>query len=123
MKLPDGESATALPRTGWILHDGGCGFCFRWVHFWKNVVERRGFALKDLQSAFDDGSLLVALQNGFDEGLHRFYPRLTARVDLSLPRNRISQCFPYHASVDPKLPGHSFDRSHPVLVLPSNLFE
>jgi hypothetical protein len=67
--------------------------------------------------------VLVALQNGFDEGFRRFYPWLTPRVDLSLPWNRISQRFPYHAPVDPKLPGHSFDRSHPVVILPSNLFE
>src|ERR1700684_2536095 len=67
--------------------------------------------------------LLVALQNCFDEGFRRFYSWLAARVDLSLPRYRISQCFPYHAPVDPKLPGHSFARSHSVVVLPSNLFE
>ena len=46
-----------LPREGWILYDGGCGFCFRWVHFWKKVIERQGFALKDLQSASADGNL------------------------------------------------------------------
>jgi hypothetical protein len=67
--------------------------------------------------------VLVALQNGFDEGLHRFYPRLTPHVDLSLAGNRISQRLPYHTPVDPQLPRHSFDRSHPVVILPSNLFE
>ncbi len=67
MKLSYGESETALPRIGWILYDGGCGFCFRWVHFWKNVVERRGLALKDLQSAFDDGTLQVSQENLVDD--------------------------------------------------------
>ena len=63
MRLADRESDSALPRVGWILYDGGCGFCFRWVHLWKKVVGRRGFALKDLQSAFDDGSLRISQEN------------------------------------------------------------
>ena len=48
MRLADPESDSALPLAGWMLYDGGFGFCFRWVHFWKKVVGRRGFALKDL---------------------------------------------------------------------------
>ena len=60
MRPPDRQSESALPREGWILYDGECGFCFRWVHFWKNIVERRGFAVKDLQSARADGALHVS---------------------------------------------------------------
>jgi len=67
MRSPDHESESALPREGWILYDGGCGFCFRWVHFWKRVVERRGFALKDLQSASADGSLQISQENLLDD--------------------------------------------------------
>jgi predicted DCC family thiol-disulfide oxidoreductase YuxK len=48
------------PRAGWVLYDGACGFCFRWVHLWENVLERRGFVLKDLQSAWADGSLQIS---------------------------------------------------------------
>jgi hypothetical protein len=29
MKLADRELEPAIPREGWILDDGGCGFCFR----------------------------------------------------------------------------------------------
>ena len=57
------ESRAIFPRTGWILYDGECGFCFRWVHLWENVVKARGFALKDLQSASADGSLRIPSQN------------------------------------------------------------
>ena len=57
----------ARPREGWILYDGGCGFCFRWVHFWRKVVEPRGFALKTLQAAADDGSLEVSRENLLDD--------------------------------------------------------
>jgi predicted DCC family thiol-disulfide oxidoreductase YuxK len=67
MRLANRESDSVLPRVGWILYDGGCGFCFRWVHFWKKVVGRRGFALKDLQSAFDDGSLRISQENLVDD--------------------------------------------------------
>jgi len=61
------ESESAGPREGWILYDGGCGFCFRWVHFWKNVIERRGFALKDLQSASAEGRLQVSQEHLLDD--------------------------------------------------------
>ncbi len=67
MKEPGRESKSTLPRRGWILYDGQCGFCFRWVHLWKNVVEPRGFALKDLQSASDDRSLQVSPENLLDD--------------------------------------------------------
>jgi predicted DCC family thiol-disulfide oxidoreductase YuxK len=67
MKLPDHDPQSALPRKGWILYDGGCGFCFRWVHLWEKVVERRGFAVKDLQSASADGSLQVPPENLLDD--------------------------------------------------------
>lgn len=53
------ESDSCLPRQGWILYDGGCGFCFRWVHFWEKVVASRGFAIKDLQSASAEGLLQI----------------------------------------------------------------
>jgi predicted DCC family thiol-disulfide oxidoreductase YuxK len=67
MKLTDGKNDAALPRKGWILYDGGCGFCFRWVHFWEKVVERRGFAIKDLQSASADGSLQIPPEDLLDD--------------------------------------------------------
>jgi len=67
MRLSDHESESVLPREGWILYDGGCGFCFRWVHLWKKVVGRRGFSLKDLQSASGDGSLQISQENLLDD--------------------------------------------------------
>jgi predicted DCC family thiol-disulfide oxidoreductase YuxK len=58
---------SAPPREGWILYDGGCGFCFRWVHFWKNIVGSRGFAIKDLQSASAEGLLQVPQESLLDD--------------------------------------------------------
>lgn len=60
MRLPNRELESALPREGWILYDGACGFCFRWVHFWRKILETRGFAIKDLQSASTEGLLHVS---------------------------------------------------------------
>lgn len=67
MRLPDQESERPLAREGWILYDGGCGFCYRWVHLWTKVFESRGFALKDLQSAFANGSLQISQENLLDD--------------------------------------------------------
>jgi predicted DCC family thiol-disulfide oxidoreductase YuxK len=67
VKLEERKPDATLPREGWILYDGGCGFCFRWVHFWKKVVERRGFAIKDLQSASADGTLRIPEENLLDD--------------------------------------------------------
>jgi len=47
------------PKWGWILYDGACGFCFKWVHFWEKILGKAGFALKDLQSASKEGLLTV----------------------------------------------------------------
>jgi predicted DCC family thiol-disulfide oxidoreductase YuxK len=61
------ESKAVLPRVGWVLYDGGCGFCFRWVHFWEKIIDRRGFSLKDLQSAWEDGSMETPQSNLLDD--------------------------------------------------------
>jgi len=49
----------STPHLGWILYDGSCGFCYWWVHFWQKVVAKRGFTLKDLQTALADGTLAI----------------------------------------------------------------
>jgi predicted DCC family thiol-disulfide oxidoreductase YuxK len=63
MKEPAREAGSTSPAKGWILYDGECGFCFRWVHLWEKVVKARGFALKQLQSASADGSLAIPAEN------------------------------------------------------------
>lgn len=37
---------------GWVFYDGSCGFCSRWVPFWKNTLKKRGFHIAPLQSAW-----------------------------------------------------------------------
>jgi predicted DCC family thiol-disulfide oxidoreductase YuxK len=35
---------------GWVLYDGDCAFCVRWLHFWSPVLRRRGFEIDTLQA-------------------------------------------------------------------------
>lgn len=35
---------------GWILYDDSCGFCRRWVPYWKDTLQRRGFGIAPLQA-------------------------------------------------------------------------
>ena len=61
-----GQSSTC-PAAGWVLYDGECSFCDSWVHLWERVIRRRGFKLKDLQSALSDGTLNVSQENLLDD--------------------------------------------------------
>jgi predicted DCC family thiol-disulfide oxidoreductase YuxK len=33
----------------WVLYDGACGLCSRWVPFWKGTLEKRGIGIATLQ--------------------------------------------------------------------------
>ncbi|HXG52629.1 MAG TPA: DUF393 domain-containing protein [candidate division Zixibacteria bacterium] len=39
------------PR-GWVLYDGACGFCSRWVPYWEKTLEKRGFRIAPLQAGW-----------------------------------------------------------------------
>ena len=67
MKEPAREAGSTCSGKGWILYDGECGFCFRWVHLWEKVVKARGFFLKELQSASADLSLELSPQHLLDD--------------------------------------------------------
>lgn len=67
MSKPGQDLREETPRRGWILYDGGCGFCYRWVHYWEKAVVRRGFALKDSQAAWEEGSLQVPRESLLDD--------------------------------------------------------
>jgi predicted DCC family thiol-disulfide oxidoreductase YuxK len=40
----------AQPREGWVLFDGDCGICNRWVPLWGSTLERLGLGIAPLQS-------------------------------------------------------------------------
>ncbi len=37
------------PAKGWVLYDGECGFCSRWLLFWQPTLAKRGFSIATLQ--------------------------------------------------------------------------
>ena len=38
------------PARGWVLYDGDCDFCIRWLRLWSPVLHRHGFEIATLQS-------------------------------------------------------------------------
>jgi predicted DCC family thiol-disulfide oxidoreductase YuxK len=40
---------TNPPAKGWVLYDGECGFCSRWLGFWQPTLARHGFGIAALQ--------------------------------------------------------------------------
>lgn len=42
---------------GWVLCDGDCDFCVRWLHFWFPVLRRRGFKVDTLQADWTSEAL------------------------------------------------------------------
>ena len=45
------KTSSANPKPlGWILYDDSCGFCRRWIPFWKSTLRRRGFEIAPLQA-------------------------------------------------------------------------
>jgi predicted DCC family thiol-disulfide oxidoreductase YuxK len=40
------------PKAGWVLYDGDCGICSRWVPSWAPTLERQGLAVAPLQSSW-----------------------------------------------------------------------
>jgi predicted DCC family thiol-disulfide oxidoreductase YuxK len=57
----------SMPQQGWVLYDGQCGFCTRWVHLWERTIAIRGFALKDLQSASAENLVLIPAEHLLDD--------------------------------------------------------
>jgi predicted DCC family thiol-disulfide oxidoreductase YuxK len=44
-------------RRGWVLYDGECAFCVRWLQFWSPVLRRRGFEIDTLQAEWTQQAL------------------------------------------------------------------
>jgi predicted DCC family thiol-disulfide oxidoreductase YuxK len=60
---------------GWVLYDGGCGLCSRWVPFWEATLRARGFRIAPLQSPWvakrtglPEAELVTDLRLLFDDG-------------------------------------------------------
>lgn len=55
-ETPDSDLAPGAPQrkpeAGWVLYDGECGICSRWVLSWRPALERHGLAVAPLQSSW-----------------------------------------------------------------------
>jgi predicted DCC family thiol-disulfide oxidoreductase YuxK len=43
------SGSSSEPTKGWVLYDGECGFCSRWLAFWQPVLAKHGFDSVALQ--------------------------------------------------------------------------
>jgi predicted DCC family thiol-disulfide oxidoreductase YuxK len=55
------------PTVGWILYDGSCGFCRRWIPFWENALRRRGFGIASLQEEWVMEKLKLPMEKLLDD--------------------------------------------------------
>src|SRR5262245_24185114 len=56
------RSMSDNPLQGWVLYDDSCGFCRRWIPFWKGTLSRRGFATSPLQAEWVRRRLSVPVE-------------------------------------------------------------
>jgi predicted DCC family thiol-disulfide oxidoreductase YuxK len=81
---------------GWVLYDGNCGFCSRWVPFWENTLKRRGFRIAPLQTDWVAGKFnlppdeltadfRLLLANGEQRAGAEVYRYLMRRIWWALP--------------------------------------
>ena len=46
------SGSSADPTNGWVLFDGECGFCSRWLQFWQPTLAKHGFDSVALQETW-----------------------------------------------------------------------
>src|ERR1700740_1525554 len=100
--------AALQSNQGWVLYDGRCGFCSRWVKFWRPTLERRGFSTAALE------------EKGVSDKLTMPYAELVTDIRLLTPNlelvsganaylyvtRRIWWAWPFHAIFS--LPGFNW---------------
>jgi|SRR5215471_8059516 len=47
------------PIRGWVLYDGHCGFCSRWVKFWEPTLREHSFAIAALEEPWVGEKLTI----------------------------------------------------------------
>jgi predicted DCC family thiol-disulfide oxidoreductase YuxK len=58
-----GEGKRSENWEAWVLYDGDCGFCSRWVGFWRPTLERRGITIAALQEPWVVERLQLPISN------------------------------------------------------------
>ena len=103
-----------MPPAGWVLYDDACGFCRRWVPYWGETLNKRGFSIAPLQSAWVQERLNAPADELLDD-LRLLLPdgRQVRGADVyRYLMRRISWAYPlYLLSVTPLL-SRAFDRAY-----------
>ncbi|HXM99732.1 MAG TPA: DUF393 domain-containing protein [Candidatus Dormibacteraeota bacterium] len=84
---------------GYVLYDGACGFCSRWVHFWEQTLARHGFAIAELQEPWVKERLHMPMEESLqDIRLLMNKGELVAGADVYLQvTRRIWWAWPFYA--------------------------
>ena len=84
---------------GWILYDGECGFCSRWVKFWEKTLRKRGFEVAALQEPWVEEKLRMPIDQSLEDiRLLMTDGRLISGADVYLyAARRIWWALPFYA--------------------------
>ncbi len=100
--------------SAWVLYDDQCGFCTRWMSFWKGVLARRGIGIAPLQADWVRHRLDVAPEDLLNDlRMLTADGRIVEGADVyRYVMRRIGWAYP--AYVLTLLPGlrHVFDRAY-----------
>jgi len=81
----ENESKAESAKQGWVLYDGECAFCTRWVGYWAGVLHRHGFGTSALQAPWVEQRLgLSREQLLYDVRLLRNDGQLNSGADVYL---------------------------------------
>jgi len=96
------------PAKGWVLYDGECGFCSRWLRFWQPTLAKRGFESVALQEPWVAKRLqLPAAELLYDIRLLTREGELVSGADVYLQvTKRIWWAWPFYAIFS--LPGFNW---------------
>lgn len=96
------------PANGWVLYDGACGFCSRWLRFWQPTLAKRGFDSVALQELWVTEQLqLPANDLLYDIRLLTRDRQLVSGADVYLQvTRRIWWAWPFYAVFS--LPGFNW---------------
>lgn len=105
---------TAPPSAGTVLYDDACGFCRKWVPFWRGTLARRGFDIAPLQSrtaaelpGVSDETLLDDVRLLLPDGRHLAGAEVYRHVMRRIPWAR-----PIAALASAPLLSRIFDRAY-----------
>jgi predicted DCC family thiol-disulfide oxidoreductase YuxK len=96
------------PARGWVLYDGECGVCSRWLRFWQPTLARHGFDSVALQEPWVAKKLQVpASELLYDIRLLTRGGEVAAGADVYLQvTRRIWWAWPFYAIFS--LPGFNW---------------